>query len=254
MSVSMVYKLYYWPVLQGRGEFVRLALEESGVAYEDVARKPTSKGGGIACILTMLKDESLSPPSYAPPLLQVGDQVISQTVNILQYLGPRLGLTPEDELGRAHATQLQLTIADVVAEAHDTHHPVAKGQYYEEQRDQAITAAHNFIDDRLPKLMSYFETTLTRNGGEYAIGTSLSYVDLSLFQLVEGLRYAFPNGWAKNENMLPHLVALHQRVRARPNIAAYLDSDRRLPFNQHGIFRHYPELDTSRAQGGSASE
>ncbi len=238
-----MYELYYWPVLQGRGEFVRLALEEAGAAYVDVARKPESEGGGIKSILAILRDDTLSPPSYAPPLLKVDGTVISQTANILQYLGPRLDLAPSDDIGRAHASQLQLTIADAVAEVHDTHHPIAKAQYFEEQREHAIVASRHFIADRLPKCMGYFEKTLARNGGACAVGSSLSYVDLSLFQLVEGLRFAFPNGWAKHASQLPLLVALHKRIGQRPNITAYLASERRLPFNEHGIFRHYPELD-----------
>ena len=42
----MVYELHYWPRIQGRGEFVRLALEQAGAEYVDVARGPKSSGGG----------------------------------------------------------------------------------------------------------------------------------------------------------------------------------------------------------------
>lgn len=239
------YELYYWPGLQGRGEFVRLVLEEAGADYVDVARQPVAEGGGAQAVVRMLK--AASPvPSFAPPLLKWGDLVISQTANICAWLGQRHGLAPEDEAGRLHALQLQLTLADLVAEAHDTHHPIAVGLYYEEQKPQAHQRAAYFRRERIPKFLSYFERVLQENPsapGQHLVGSGLSYVDLSLFQVLEGLAYAFPNAMRSLAPSIPGLMALRQRVAERPRIAAYLRSERRLPFNEQGIFRHYPELD-----------
>lgn len=238
----MRYELYYWPEIQGRGEFVRLALEDAGAEYVDVARLP--KRGTLA-LMRVLENRSAEHPPFAPPFLKAGKLVIAQTANILLFLGPRLGLVPKNEASRLWAHQLQLTIADWVAEVHDTHHPISGGLYYEEQKREAKRRAADFRDGRLPKFLDYFEQALERNakGNGYTLGKAVSYVDLSLFQMIAGLRYAFPRGMARLERKRPRLVALHDRVSARPRLAAYLSSRRRLPFNQQGIFRHYPELD-----------
>lgn len=235
----MAYQLYYWPTIQGRGEFVRLALEEAGVAYVDVARK---KKGVEAMVALMEADGT---PSYAPPFLKAGALTIGQTANILLFLGAHHGLAPRAEAGRLWAHQLQLTIADLVNEVHDTHHPIATTLYYEDQKKEAKRRAADFIAHRIPKYVTYFERVLTTPGrrGHFMLGARLSYVDLSLFQVIEGLRYAFPNAMRRIEPGYPALVALHDRVALRPNIAAYLASKRRIPFNEDGIFRHYPELD-----------
>lgn len=245
----MQYELYYWPTIQGRGEFIRLAFEEGGADYVDVARQRVRKGqpGGMPAMMAFLDgkgEPGLSPP-FAPPFLRHGDLVIAQVANILQYLGPKLGLAPRAEAGRLWVHQLQLTIADVVTEVHDTHHPVASGLYYEDQKAAAKKRAADFIANRLPKFLGYFERVLGANPsrGRYLVGARLSYVDLSLFQLIAGLRYAFPKAMKRAERDYPGLVALHDLVAARPNIAAYLASPRRLPFSEEGIFRHYPELD-----------
>ena len=237
----MRYELYYWSSIQGRGEFVRLALEEAGADYVDVARQP----GGEAEMMRMLDGEQLSRPSFAPPFLKAGALLIGQTANILLYLGGQHGLAPAAEAGRLWAHQLQLTIADLVDEAHDTHHPIASSLYYEDQRKEALARATDFRRSRMPKYFGYFERVLSRNNsrGGHLVGARLSYPDLSLFQIVAGLRYAFPRAMAGLESNYPRVVALHDQVAARPRIAAYLASDRRIPFNQHGIFRHYPELD-----------
>lgn len=235
----MQYELFYWPGIQGRGEFVRLALEDAGASYRDVARE--SKGEST--LMAMLGDDRITRPSFAPPFLKAGELVIGQTANILQYLGPRLGLAPEDEADRLWLHQLQLTIADIVAEAHDSHHPVSVNEYFEDQRAEAMRRAADFTASRMPKFLRYFETVLERNPGGWALGTAATYVDLSLFQLLEGLHYAFPRAMARLAPELPLLEALRQRVAARPRIAAYLHSERRLPFNEQGIFRRYPELD-----------
>lgn len=236
----MRYKLYYWPSIQGRGEFIRLALEEAGADYEDVARE-SGPGKGVQALLALM--EGAARPPFAPPFLRAGEVLLGQSANILLFLGHRLGLAPQDEPARLWAHQLQLTIADFVAEAHNVHHPVSAELYYEEQRDEAQRAAERFLAHRLPRFMGYFERVLQAAGGTYALGWQLSYVDLSLFQLVTGLRYAFPNTMARLESAWPALIALHDRIAMRPNIAAYLRSPRRIPFNQEGIFRHYPELD-----------
>jgi glutathione S-transferase len=236
------YELYYWPTIQGRGEFVRLALEEAGAPYVDVARLPRAQGG-MAAMMTLLEGEGADVEPFAPPFLKHGALVIAQTATILAYLGPRLGLVPDDEAQRLHAQQLQLTIADVVGEAHDTHHPIAGSLYYEDQKREARKRAAIFVKERMPKYLGYFERVLARNGGRHLVGGALSYVDLSAFQLLAGLDYAFPNAMARLARGIPLLRALQARVAARPRVAAYLASARRIPFNQEGIFRRYPELD-----------
>jgi len=235
----MRYELYYWPGIQGRGEFVRLALEEAGADYFDVARRK----GGMRRMLQMLASKRLEHPPFAPPFLKAGPLIIGQTANILLFLGVRHGLAPASEAGRLWVHQLQLTIADMVVEAHDTHHPIAASLYYEDQKAEARRAAKAFIAERMPKFLGYFERVLEYNGDTFLAGRKLSYADLSLFQLVEGLRYAFPRALEKTEKKRPRVIALHNRVAARPRIAAYLASKRRIPFNEEGIFRHYPELD-----------
>ena len=239
----MRYELYYWPEIQGRGEFVRLALEDSGADYVDVARLPKR---GTTAMMRLMESRSIARPPFAPPFLKAGKLVIAQTANILLFLGPRLRLVPRDEAARLWAHQLQLTIADWVGEAHDTHHPISGGLYYEEQKREAKQRAVDFRDNRLPKFLDYFERILKRapKRSAFLLGRTISYVDLSMFQMIAGLRYAFPRRMAKLQPNYPLLVALHDRVSARRRIAAYLSSPRRLPFNQEGIFRHYPELDS----------
>jgi glutathione S-transferase len=241
-GVHMRYELYYQPSIQGRGEFVRLALEEAGADYLDVARNPNFGRPGI---MKFLEDPSLEHPPYAPPFLKAGKLLISQTANILQFLASRLNLVAKNEASRLWAHQLQLTIADWLHEAHDTHHPLGNVLYYEEQAAEAKRRAAMFIAHRMPKFLGYHERILKRNaaGADFIFGKKVCYVDLSLFQMIEGLRYAFPKTMAKLEPHHPRLTTLHDRVMERPRIAAYLSSPRRLPFNQQGIFRHYPELE-----------
>ena len=236
----MRYELYYWDGIQGRGEFVRLALEEGGADYVDVAREADGEGA----MLRLLDGADVEHPPFAPPYLKAGELLIAQTANILLYLGPRHDLAPAAEAGRLWAHQLQLTIADLVDEVHDTHHPIASSLYYEDQRPEAQRRTADFLTSRAPKYLGYFEKVLTHNKtGEYLVGANLTYPDLSLYQVVAGLRYAFPRAMARLEPNYPRVVALHDRIAARPRIAAYLSSARRIAFNEHGIFRHYPELD-----------
>jgi len=234
----MRYELYYWPSIQGRGEFVRLALEEADADYVDVARER-----GSAALMPMLEGKGPARAPYAPPYLKAGKLVIGQTSNILHWLAPRHGLVPKAETGRIWAHQLQLTIADWVDETHETHHPVGNAFYYEDQKPESLRRSGHFTGSRLPKFLGYFERVIAREKGGWLLGRSFSYPDLSLFQMVAGLRYAFPRAMTRLEPKHPRTVALHDRVAARPRIAAYLASDRRIPFNQHGIFRHYPELE-----------
>lgn len=239
----MTCELYYWPTIQGRGEFVRLTLEEAGAEYEDVGRR--GDGADFAAVAEVLAPDGDARLPFAPPVLKDGDHVIAQTANILLYLGPRHGLMPDDEAGRLWAHQLQLTIADWLVEVHDTHHPLGPSLYYEQQKPEAAKRARAFHQDRLPKFMEYFETVLTVNpsGPGHLVGGTLTTADLSLFQMIAGLRYAFPRAMDALEPDFPGIVALHDRVAERPAIARYLASPRRLPFNQDGIFRRYPELD-----------
>ncbi len=239
----MRYEFYYWPMIQGRGEFVRLALEDAGADYVDVAREPEANGLGMAAMTRIMQDASAKRPPFAPPFLKVGDQFIAQTANILAYLGPRLGLAPADEAGRTWAHQLQLTVTDFVKEAHDTHHPIASSLYYEDQKPEAIKRSADFLAVRLPKYFGYFQTILDRNGGQWMVGDAVSHVDLSIFQIVAGMRYAFPKAMARQESAYAKLIALHDRIALRARLKAYLESPRRIQFNDYGIFRRYPELD-----------
>jgi glutathione S-transferase len=235
----MRYQLFYWPGIQGRGEFVRLALEDAGAAYDDVARKSR----GMDRMMAMMDGVRERRPPFAPPFLKAGSLIIAQVAEILFYLGPKLRLAPRGEADRLWLHQLQLTVADFVKEIHDTHHPVGSGLYYEDQKREARRYAGGFLDERAPKYLGYFETVIARSGGPWLLGRRFSYIDLSIFQLVEGLRYAFPKAMSRIETDLPGLVGVHDRVMKRPGIKAYLTSDRRLPFNESGIFRRYPELD-----------
>jgi len=237
----MRYELYYWPTIQGRGEFVRLALEAAGADYVDVARKHGK--AGVPAMMKLMDSRRVPRPPFAPPFLKVGKLIIAQTANILLYLGPRLGLAPRDEAGRLWAHQLQLTITDLVVEIHDTHHPITTYLYYEEQKPAAKRRSADFWRYRVPKILGYFERLLARSGGPYLLGRRLCYVDLSLFQIVEGLRYAFPKRMKRFERKVPRIVALHDRVAKRPRIAAYLASNRRIAFSQWGIYRYFKKLD-----------
>ena len=223
----MKYELYYWPSIQGRGEFIRLALEDAGADYVDVARRPK----GVDRMMQAMKKHHV----FAPPFVSAGKTVVAQTANILLFLGPRLGLAPKSAAGRLWLHQQQLTISDWLVEVHDTHHPIGSGLYYEDQKDESQRRTQDFRENRLPKFMRYFET-LPRP-------KAMSYLELSLFQMIEGLCYAFPRTMAATQRKYPKLVALHDRIAERPRIAAYLASGRRIPFNQMGIFRRYPELD-----------
>src|SRR6516162_3685893 len=214
----MRFELYYWPSAQGRGEFVRLALEEAGAGYVDVARRR----GGVAAMMKFIEDGRSKRPPYAPPFLKAGKLVIAQTANILLYLGARLKLAPRDEAGRLWVHQLQLTITDLVVEIHDTHHPVTTYLYYEEQRPAAKRRTADFWRYRIPKMLGYFERILAKSRGPYLLGRRLCYVDLSLFEIVEGLRYAFPKRMRRFEKKVPRVVALHDRVAKRPRVAAFL--------------------------------
>jgi len=234
----MKYTLYYWPSIQGRGEYVRLALEDAGADYDDVARR----GNGMSAMMKMMEAGKGRPP-FAPPFLKAGSLVIGQTANILLYLGARHGLAPKADAGKLWVHQLQLTIADFVLEIHDTHHPLGPSLYYEDQRAPAKKRTEEFWKERVPKYLGYFQRLLASNGGAYVTGRRVTYADLSLFQIVEGLRYAFPKRMKAFERKIPDLIELRDRVAERPNLKAYLASERRIPFNEEGIFRRYTALD-----------
>lgn len=245
MANEILYELYYWPGIQGRGEFVRLALEEAGAKYIDVARRSEKSGMGMPAMFRLMESEAQGRLPFAPPFLKCGDVIVGQTANILLFLGPRLGLVPTDEAGRLWVHQLQLTVSDLITEVHDTHHPVATGLYYKDQKVEALRRAEDFRGARMPKFLDYFERVLQDNpaGPQYLAGATLTYVDLSLFQIVEGLRYAFPRALKAIEGEYSLLIDLHDRIAKRPRIKRYLASRRRLAFNKQGIFRHYKELD-----------
>lgn len=241
----MTYQLYYWPHIQGRGEVVRLALEEAGADYIDVARQQVSDEERRDVILNILQDTSVAQPPFAPPFLVDGEIMIAQAANILQFLAPKIGLSPPDETSCLFAHQIQLTVTDFLMEVHDTHHPISNALYYEDQMQEAKQRSAGFIENRIPKHMAYYEKILGNNSAQsgWLIGGSITYPDLSMFQIVEGLRYAFPKAFAKIESNYPKLITLRDMVTSRPNTSTYLASERRIPFNTMGVFRHYPELD-----------
>ncbi len=241
----MKYELYYWPGIQGRGEFIRLALEEAGARYRDVAVAPPAEGGGVAAIVRVLAARGNARPPFAPPILKVGQRVIAQTPNILLFLGDRLSLAPGDEAGRLWTHQLQLTILDLYLEIFHTHHPLGDGYAYEEQKAAARRRTRDFLRVRLPKFLTYFERVLAlnRSRGPWMVGARVSYADLSMAQVLAGLRYAFPIASGRALRSRPRLRALHEAVFARPRLERYLASGRRVPFNNEDLFRHYPELD-----------
>jgi glutathione S-transferase len=240
------YELFYWPTIQGRGEFVRLVFEEAGLPYDDVARRPESEGGGVAALMRMLEDDVAGTPPFAPPVLRVGKLRIAQTALICRFVAEQTGLVPTGKEDRLRADQLMLTIMDRVLEAHDTHHPISGSLYYEEQQAEALRRAPIFVKERLPKALRYFERVLAANSAgreQVLVSDRLTYVDLALFQLVTGLAYAFPRSLDALKPQVPRVMSLCEAVRTRPRIAEYLASSRRLPFNAQGIFRHYRELD-----------
>ncbi len=245
MAARPEYELFYWPGIQGRGEFVRLAFEDAGVAYDDVGRR-ASRGGGVGAIERLLERSARYLTPLGPPVLRHRGVVVAHTAAILQYVAPRIGVIPRQEASRLRAHQIQLTIADLVAEVHQVHHPIAGSLYYEDQREEAARCAAFFVRERIPKFLEYLDDAFASNAagrGRWLVGGRCSYADLSTFQVVAGLRYAFPRAMSAHERRWPRLGALHDAVAARPRIAAYLSSGRRIPFNEHGIFRHYPELD-----------
>ncbi|EMD83062.1 glutathione S-transferase [Pacificimonas flava] len=232
----MSYDLWYWAGLPGRGEFVRIALEAGGIPYRERGRE---EGTDVA---EQLERYDSTPP-YAPPWLDTGELVLAQTANILLYLGDRHGLAPKDAKGKLWVNQLQLTIMDMVAEAHDTHHPIADGAYYEEQKEAAKQAAEQFRGERMPKFFRHFAKTLNGERKFFA-GEAWSYADTSFYVLMSGLEFAFPQRMATLRPEYRSLFEHRDRVGELPELQDYLASDRCLPF-ENGLFRHYEELDAS---------
>ncbi|SFP87878.1 glutathione S-transferase [Sphingomonas rubra] len=235
----MAYDLWYWPTIPGRGEFVRLALEAAGIDYRDRAREE-----GAAALVADLEERTARAP-FAPPYLALEGLVIAQVANILMFLGERHGLGPSSMADRLWLNEVQLTISDLVAEVHNVHHPVGVGAYYDEQKPEAARAAAPFREERLPKFLHWFEKAVTCHPGDWLIDGRWTYGDTSLFQLVEGLRYMFPKRMATLEPDYPGVIRVHDMVAGLPGVRAYRNSDRAIPFNEDGIFRHYPELDAA---------
>lgn len=247
--MSDPYELIYWHMIPGRAEFVRLLFEEAGEEYVDVARRAEEKDGtGAECVRRYVTGEAPgSAATYAPPILRVGTLVLSQTANICLFLGRRFGMVGDEEEDWHTANQCAMTVMDVVREAHDTHHPLGSSLYYDDQKEAAKRNADQFLDARLPRFLAYFARTLENSDGPYLLG-DFTYVDLMLFQLMEGLKYAFPHGFEDKVSQTGRLLELHDRVCTRPRIEAYRASDRRMDFNEHGIFRQYPALDIDAPQ------
>jgi glutathione S-transferase len=236
----MGYQLWYWPEIQGRGEFVRLAMEAGGIDYRDMARDQ----GSDALIADMKARQGRHGP-FAPPYLALDDagMAIAQVANILLYLGERHQLAPSGMADRLWLHEVQLTVTDFVAEVHQVHHPVGIGSYYEDQKGEAARFAREFREERMPKFLGWFERAAAANPGDWLIDGRWTYGDTSIFQLIEGLRYMFPRRMRTLEEDIPELIAIRDRVAELPGIRTYLASERRIAFNTQGIFRHYPELD-----------
>ncbi|KAJ3494708.1 hypothetical protein NLG97_g3904 [Lecanicillium saksenae] len=244
------YELIYWPGIPGRGEFVRLLFEETGVPYKDHAKTPDE---GVAKVLAFIDakntGDDTNPPILAPPILKYGDVILNQTPNILIYLAPKLGLSPPaTEAAFYHLNQASLTILDGFSnEVHETHHPIATSMYYEDQKEEAKKRSKAFIEERAPKFIGYVQRLLdskTSGDGPWIHGDSLTYVDLVLFQCIDGTSYAFPKTMAqlKNSGKYDGVFKLYEAVKERPNIKSYLASERRTKYGD-GIWRHYPELE-----------
>lgn len=237
----MSYQLWYWPGIQGRGEFVRLPLEAAGIAYDDCARVR----GAEALVADLERRQKDGRGPFAPPYLAFEGFAIAQVAAILWWLGTRHDLAPSNMRDRMWLHQLQLTISDFVAEVHQVHHPVGTGLYYEDQKPEAARFAQEFREARMPKFLGHLERAAQGSAGEWLVGDRWTYVDTSIFQLVEGLRYMFPQRMGRIEGDYPGLLRIHALVTDLPGIRAYLASERRVPFNTNGIFRHYPELDAA---------
>jgi glutathione S-transferase len=235
----MTYALWYWPNIPGRGEFVRLALEAAEVAYRDIAREQ----GAEALVRDLEARSGIRP--FAPPYLVDGAFAIAQVAHILAWLADRHDFGAGELERDLELITLQLTISDMVAEVHAVHHPISTALYYADQKDAALQAAAHFRTERMLKFLDYFEDALGANQGPFVLGRKWSHVDTSLFQLVEGLRYMFPQRMEAIGDDYPRLLACHEAVVALEGIAAYRASERCIPFNKDGIFRHYPELDGS---------
>ncbi|HMJ13827.1 MAG TPA: glutathione S-transferase [Polyangiaceae bacterium] len=236
------YELYYWPMIQGRGEFVRLVLEDADQAYVDVARLPENEGGGMPALRRALSE---APLAFAPPILKYDGTWISQTTNICAFLAARHGRMPAGEGAERLASHLAATVYDFATEIHNVHHPLGSSLYYEDQKAEALRAAAAFLGHRLAKFLGFFERCIEQNAAAepWLLGNALSYPDLWLFQIVEGLCYAFPKAMAARLPTHAKIARAREAVRTRPRLAAYLASERRIAFNEHGLFRHYPELD-----------
>ncbi|KAL3427778.1 glutathione s-transferase [Phlyctema vagabunda] len=242
------YELIYWPGMPGRGEHVRLLFEEAGVPYSDAAKSDDA----IPLVTTQISASNLgdaeNPPPLAPPILKHGNLTLSQTSNILLYLGERFDLAGGLPDGKWRVNSLALTALDGLSnEAHDTHHPIASSLYYEDQKDEALRKAKDYRETRLPKFLAYFQRVLhgeASKGGEWLYGGTFTYADLVLFQCLDGLKFAFPKALQRLEKGGEYdtVFKLYDSVKSRPKIKAYLESERRVEYSQ-GIYRHYPELD-----------
>ncbi|MEF2072154.1 glutathione S-transferase family protein [Consotaella aegiceratis] len=240
-----MFELYYWPGIPGRGEYPRLVLEAAEAPYREMVQLSSKEGGGMSAMSAFLDGGAGDYVPFAPPFLKDGDVVVSQSGVIAAYLGEKLGPAPQSEPDRVFARSVAVTTADLATEAHDVHHPVGSGRYYEEQKPEALRQAEEFRSERMPKFLGWYETLIGHNstGSGFLVGDRMTYADLGLFHSVEGLRYAFPRRMATLEGHYPKVLALCAKVAAQPAVKHYLDSDRRQPFNENGIFRHYPELD-----------
>ncbi|OCH89353.1 glutathione S-transferase C-terminal-like protein [Obba rivulosa] len=276
------YTLYYWPGIPGRGEYIRLAFEFAGVPYKDANDpkqfmqlfQPEHAGHPphfAPPILALPSGKLLSQTPAILNLLAPRLGLAGARGSLLAPPAQRLGgawaefgeerervlkedETEDAEQERATVNQLVLTALDLCSEAHDVHHPIAKSKYYEEQKEPALACAASFRADRIPKFLKHFNAVLTSNpatktadagaGQTFLVGARTTTADLVLFQVLDGLLYAFPRRMAKlrKDDAYDAVFALHESVRDGPALKGYLESERRRPFGM-GLFRHYEELD-----------
>ncbi|KAL1639271.1 hypothetical protein SLS58_008113 [Diplodia intermedia] len=251
------YELLYHPGIPGRGEYIRLVLEAAGTPYSEPAREKGKAGYDAVlatCSPSSTGDADGNPPVFAPPALRVPGAgrdgkalVIAQTPNIIQYLAPKVGLAPADEADALHASQIMLTALDLSNETHDSHHPIAVSLYYEDQKDAAKQRAKDFRENRIPKFFSYFERSLKGNeesgGGKYLVGDKLTHADTTVWQVIDGLLFAFPKELEARKEEFPLIFGkFYPGIKEEKGLKEYLASDRRLKYSQ-GLYRHYPELD-----------
>ncbi|KAK4058824.1 hypothetical protein OIO90_000270 [Microbotryomycetes sp. JL221] len=249
------FEVVYHAGIPGRAEFVRLMFEATGVTYRDAPQED-----GQDCIIPYVTgnfaDHDKNPLPFAVPVLRHNDVVISQVPNIVLYLSSRLPPidldgestntaqtpAPLHDLSTFHWLEQLMTILDMNNEVHETHHPIDIRLYYEDQKAEAQKRAQAFREARIPKFLGNFENNIKKHTSGF-LNEKVSPADLALFHMVEGILFAFPERINQVKSEFPHVFKLRDTIKSSRRIQAYINSGRRIPFNNYGIFRHYTELD-----------